>query len=299
MGDDADNGAAGVLLPGVDPMIGEIVIATVKGNPQAHPAQIILGLVQTAPTPEVAAELVSAALELLLCREKGHLYWLELTGQAILIGSRRARSRDALHFGHAVWPIGCLMTASPQSVTIDTGHGRKRVWLCAEPLEGIAIRQSEAIALGNAMVEAFGGRIIEDRTGPEVMQHAFQEQRLTKRAQLRASALAGVERLTLESRVAARPDHARAAMAEAFPGSCSEGLRICPDGDLTRVYLVEKRLNESWVSIVAVLPGGQENVEPCAWVREDGQPPINDAPKDCPLHVGFTDAPALASQGEA
>lgn len=291
---DAEN-RAGMLLPGIDPAIGEVVLTTLFGNPDAHPAAIGLALVRGAPDEQVAAELLAALWELLLCWDKGHLVWVEIEGQAILAGARRMTTRDAVTYGSNPWPMGCLLFNSPTSVTIDTGAGRKRVWIGADELKGVVVRQSEATALGNALIESFGGRIIDDR-GPEAMKRSFEEQTLTKRARLRAQALNQTERLTVEANrdKKLRPGHARTALAEAFPGSVRVGQLVKPEGT-EKVYEVDRRLNDSWVSIVAVEPGPASNTEASAWVNADGSPPFPGAgDTDIPPHVGFTDEPAVA-----
>lgn len=299
---------AGVLLPDVDPNIGEIVLTTLQANPEASLAEIAVGLIAHSPAEEVAVELMNALIELTVCKHTGQLRWVEQSGQSILLGIRRMTTREALKFGDTVWPIGALMFAQPKSVTIDTGQGRQRVYIAAQPLHGVVVRQSEAIALGNAMIETWGGRIIEDRSGPEVMQQSAQEQKLTKRARMRAQALTQADRMTVEAHRdrELRPGHARAALAEAWPGRMPIGTEIMPERDewlpdaRRRVFVVEKRVNESWCTIVAKEPGAAGNVdEATAWVRVDGRYPDGSVYEEGgpPLHCGFTDEPAIAQGG--
>ena len=85
------------------------------------------------------------------------------------------------------------------------------------------------------------------------------------------------------------------------PGMALDGTN--PDGShrdrtdllLRKVYEVERRLNDSYVSIVAVGDGNLMNVDPCAWLREDGKPPADIEGID--PYVGFTDEPAVAVRG--
>jgi hypothetical protein len=289
-----EQNAAGTLLPGVDPAIGEIVLATLQANPEAHPAQIGMALVQAAPSPEAAVELLAALLELMVCWKAGHVMWMEVQGQALLSGARRVTARDAMVFGPNKWPLGCLLFNAPTSITVDTGQGRKRVWIAADDLCSVVIRQSEVTALGNALIESFGGRIIDDRS-PEAAHRSFLEQKLTTRAKARAEALSTAERLTVEAHRdrKLRPGHARTALAEAWPGTLRVGRRVIPEGISLKVYEVDRRINESWVSIVAVEAGPGANVEPSAWVFEDGTKPV-DIRDSAPPHVGFTDEPAIA-----
>lgn len=286
---------AGVLLPDVDPTIGEIVIATMQANPGVHPAVLLAALARQAPTNEVAAELVSAGMELLLCRDKGHLVWLSDKAGDVLTGIRRMSTGDGYMVGNAKWPMVALLTGPPVSITIRVPKGKRVAWVAADDMRGVAVRQSEAVAFGNALVERFGGRIIEDRSGPEVMQQSFIEANMTQRAKSRAEAMARLEGMTIEPMAAARgPGHARVALAEALPSTLQPGRRVHPEGLPVKAYEVESRVNESWVLIVAVDEGPASNVPAgTTWVTADGVNPDTEGdPKD-PL-AGFTDDPAEA-----
>lgn len=291
----------GVLMPNVDPTIGEMVLASLYANEGAPIGLIAAALARTAPDDDMAAELVSALLEFVLCRDKGHLFWLEQTGQSILVGMRRATTRNALLFGAAEWPLGALMMGPPKSATVRVPRGVVRIWMAAPDMQGVVVRQSEAIALGNAMVESFGGRVLEDRAGPDVLRDSFIEKRMTARAKMRAMAISRVDEMIVEAHKNPdlRPGHPRVAVAEAVPGTMVEGMRVIPEGDMERpaeerrVFEVERRVNDSWVIIVAHDP--RADVEGTAWWREDGQPPIEGFPPD----MGFSDEPARAKPSAA
>jgi len=279
---------AGVLLPGIDPTIGEIVLSAFHANEHASAASIIAGLVVQAPET-IKIEVMEACLEFLICKEKGKLYWVDVSGKSILLGIRERLMSHCISFGHADWPLEALMTASPLSCVIRMPDGARRVWLACEPLDGVVVRQSEAIALGNAMIESFGGRIIEDRSGPEVMQQSFIEDNMTKRAKLRAQANAAVERMIVVKRATGkRPNHNRIPMAESLPGACPDGMRLVPEGREEPVYEVEKRVNEDWVLLVAIEPEAAGNVAPCSW-KQPGTMPGPWGLDGAPTYWGFTD----------
>lgn len=289
---------AGALLPDTDPQIAEIIVSTLQANAGANLAQIAVGLVQGAPTPEVAIELLNALVELSVCRHTGQLAWVDQEGSSLLVGIRRMGGRDALTFGGNEWPLPALLFAKPKSVTLNLGRGqRKRVWVGCDDLTGVLVKQSEAVALGNVLVELHGGKVLEDRHGPEVLKQAHVEQNMTKRARMRADALNATERLTLQAQQdpALRPGHARVALAEAVPGYLKPGDRVIPESDTSKVYEVERRLNEDWVSIVAVNSGPESNVEADAWLfaveaRRKGIPAgVPDT------HAGFSNEPAIAA----
>lgn len=286
---------AGALLPGVDPDIAEIVLSTFMANEGAHIADIVAALVSEAP-PEISRELISAAFEFVLCREKGHLYWLETTAGVILVGARPVPHEHTVQVGSAKWPIGALLAGPPKMATIHMPDGVRRVWLACEPLDGTVVRQSEAIALGNAMIELFGGRIIEDRMGPETLQRSFIEANMTTRAKQRAEAFSMVEQMTIEARQKAdlRPGHAKVAAAEALPNSLRVGDQLHPEDQPTKIYEVLRRVSDSWVVLVAVKPGAQEGVGASSWVKLHGhQGPFG---SDGPPDWAFTDSPAIAGK---
>lgn len=282
----------GALLPGTDPAIAELVVNTLQANPTAHPSEILVALIKGAPHPEVAVELAAALMELLLCHEKGHTYWLGMRSHMILTAVRAVSSKDGIMYGPAHWPHVALIAGPPKTATIRVSNNNAiRIWMACESLEGVVVRQSEAIALGNAMIELFGGRILEDRQGPEVLRNAAIEQNFTKRAKMRAQAMGKLDAITLEARPDVRPYHARVACAEAVAGTLAAGDRLVPErteGNTlpAPVYEVEGRVNESFVMLVAVEEGAGALVGPELWVREDGAKVHPDAPQQ---YAGFTD----------
>lgn len=289
---------SGVLLHETDPTVGEMVVNTLQANPQASVAQVAVGLVRGAPTPEVAAELLNALVELTVCKHTGQVSWISQSAESVLTGIRRLGTRDALTFGGKVWPMVALVYAEPKSVTIDTGRdGRKRVWIASASLEGVVVKQTEAIALGNAIVELHGGRVLEDRQGPEVLKQSFVEQNMTSRAQARAEALNEVERLSLAARQidALKPGHARTALIEAIPGFLRAGDRLTPENDPGLVYVVDRRLNNDWVSIVCEIAGPDGNAEADSWLFVDAARQAG-IPAGMPnTHAGFTNEPAITA----
>jgi hypothetical protein len=261
---------AGVLLPGVDPAIGEIVVAAFFANGHALVGEVIAGLILGAPK-EMAAEIAGACFELVLCREKGQLRWLDVKAQDILVGIRTAPGSKSICFGtEAHWPMEALLAGPPKSAIVRLPQGARRVFLACEGLKGAVIRQSEAVALGNAMIESFGGKIIEDRLGPETMQQSFIESNMTARAKLRAQATSQVEKMTVERRSAGiKHGFNRISMAEAAPGTCRPGMVLHPEGVLGPLYEVERRVNESWVILIAKEAGAAGNIrDGAAWVGD-------------------------------
>ena len=283
---------AGVLLPDVDPAVGEIVMATFMANEGAPVAAIVAGLIQSCD-PETATEVTAAILELLLCNEKGATYWLETKGNSIMIGSRRVTGRSAVFFGTAEWPISALFAGPPKSAIVRVNDQPHRVWMACTGMQGAVVRQSEAVALGNAMVETFGGRILEDRSGGDVMQQSYLEHHRTKAAKDRASAMDQMDRMAIhgDRDQSLRLGHARVALAEAMPGTLKKGMEVFPEGDPEKKYAVDRRLNDSWVVISALKPGSESNVEACSWIGSGHGP----GGKDSPPHWGFSDDPAIAA----
>ena len=278
----------GAFLPGIDPAIAEIVIATVGGNPDASIPELMVALTGNAPAPEIAVECCAALLELVVCTRKGHLAWIEEKAASYLVGIRRATHRDATMFGVVAWPNRALASGPPEAVTVRTRRGPRVVWAACAGLQHVVLRQSEVVALGNALVERFGARVIEDRSGPEVAAHSAIETNMTRRAKERAAAVGAVERLLVEARAAARADHVRVPIAEAIPGTLADGTLLHPEGDTRHLYEIERRVNESWVVAVSTVPGAEGEVEAgIAWVRRDGRPPADGAP----IHAGFSDDP--------
>lgn len=289
----------GVLLPNTDPTIGELVLTTLYGNPTATMAQVIGGLVMQAPAPEVAIEIIQAGMELLLCKSQGDLILLQDAGQSILAGARRALVNDAMVIGDAEWPYKALMQGPPIRHIVRMPDGVREVYMAGD-LKGAIIRQSEAVAIGNAAVERLGGRIVEDRSGPNVMRQSFIEANMTTRTKLRAQAEQAMQRMTTRSQHKDREfrsvRHQRQALAEAFPGTVEILTRLVQHEDPSRtVFIVERRINESWVIIVSE-DENAKSIEPGSWVREDGRPPIDMEGVD--PFVGFTDYATRSSHAD-
>lgn len=287
----------GVLLPDVDPMAAEIALTALYSNLNAHPAAIATALARTAPNDDLAAELVSAVMELMLCRSQGHLVWVEETTRAILTGIRRVTGKAGfIKFGDQEWPVRALAVGPPQAITIRVSGGLKVLWTACESLAGVVVRQSEVVAIGNLMVERFGGRIIEDRSGPDLMRQSFIEKNMSNRATLRAQASNALNRRLIETKAnaPANVDHCRVPIAEAIPGSLAIGVRLVPEGAFFPVYTVESRINDSWVLACAVAEGrDQKTFAGTIWVREDGRNPASNMPNDdMANHAGFSDDPA-------
>lgn len=286
----------GVLLPDVDPTIGEMVLTTLYANPGASLTEIALGLIEKAPHPEVAKEILDAIFELALCATKGELIWLQDSGQSILAGTRQAVSSAHVYFGGAKWPMKALIMGPPIRHVIRLANDVREIWMAGD-LQGAVVKQTEAIALGNATVERFGGRIIEDRQGPDVMRKSFMEGNHTARAKLRAQALDSLDRVTTTAADKDRDllpiSHQRMALAEALPGTMEVGVEVVHEEHPDHVFRVERRVNESWVQIVAVdqdTPVVPEGV----WLRRDGLPPVDTWEGD--PYVGFTDYPTRAGR---
>lgn len=281
---------AGAMLPDIDPTIAEIVLSAFLANPTHKVGEVVTALALGAPSPEVAAETVTACFELLLCSEKGKLYWVEREARDILVGIRSIPHTHGIRVGtEAHWPMIALIVGPPKSAIIRMPDGARRVWMACEDMDGAVVRQSEAIALGNAMVEAFGGRIIEDRSGPETMAKSFIEDNMTARAKRRAAALDQAETMTVKQRSkGARAGHHRVAMIEALPGACEVGMVLCPEDRPETLYEVQTRVNEDWVVLVAQEPGEKGGVpEPGAWVQPNGgSGPVG---AEGPPHWGFTE----------
>lgn len=279
MDDEKKTSEPGVLLPGIDPAVGEAILAMLRANPDAHPAALITAAVTGAPTPEAAIEMVSAMLEILMCWQRGHLVWVATKAQDILTGVRHSSDKSGVMFGNVRWPHIALAAGPPKSVRINIPGGFRRVWFACEGLGGAIVRQSEAIALANVMVEDSGGRIVEDRAGPEVLRDAVIEDKQTAKSRARAEARRAIERLYVDA-PKEKEVRFRVPLAEAVPGTLLAGMVVYPEGNEGNRYEVESRVNDSWV-IVASLPGGKVQA-PCAWVAASG-------PFDFGPHAGFTD----------
>jgi hypothetical protein len=295
--------SAGVLLPNIDPTIGEMLLTTIYANPSADLAEIVLGLIRGAPSNEVAKELCQAMIELVTCKAHGDLKWLHLEGHAILIGIREAKAEQSLMFGGIKWPAMALMSGPPKLATIRIGSAMRGVWLACEGLQGAIMRQSEVVALGNLMVESFGAKVIEDRMGPEVMRQSMIEGNMSRRAKSRAVARGAADKLTIDAFKKADPKagHARVAIAEAFPGLLNVGDEIVPEIRIDGLppaevveavktgmtFVVERRVSESWVVAVAIDPQGRAPAG--AWEYRDGRKPLG--MEDSDGTVGFSEEP--------
>lgn len=289
----------GALLPNTDPSIAEIVLSTLFANEMATLPAIAVALIRDAPS-EIALEVANALFEVVTCHDRGDLFWLETPVQAILVGVRSSGVSHALLVGNAKWPMQCLLVGPPKSATIRVPNGARQVWLACEPLDGVIIRQSEAVALGNAMIEAFGGRIIEDRQGPDVMHQSFIEGNMSKRAKARAEAAGTIERLSVEprARVDLRPGHAVIQAAEALPGTLEVGMTLHPVTDPSTVYEVLRRINDSWVLLVAREPGSDQVVSGGPWMRcdERGSFPQGPLGPDTPPDWAFTESDSVVPE---
>ncbi len=291
-------------MPDVDPTVGEMLLASLHGNPTRGMSEVILGLIQAAPA-ELATEIIDAAFELVLCAKKGDLLWLEDSGQAILIGARRALHKDGMRFGQAFWPYKTLFVGPPMFHVIRMPDGPRLIWMACEGLEGAVVRQSEAIAIGNAAVEHFGGRIIEDRQGPAVMQNSFIEQNMTTRAKRRAAAYKQAENMMTSAQHRDKHlkplHHQRAVIIEAWPGALNVGDRLVSENPAKAdtwmegtVFIVERRLNQDYVIAVAESEDTPV-IAPTSWRREDGKPPV-DMRGVAAVECGFTDEPTMAQE---
>ncbi|MAD95907.1 MAG: hypothetical protein CMB99_01135 [Flavobacteriaceae bacterium] len=274
----------GVLLPDVDPMVGEIALTALMANPHLHPAAVLTALIKGAPDDDLAVELASAVLELLVCKDKGHLVWVEETSAAVLTGIRRVPGSANVAVGNAVWPIAALQVGPPRPMKIRHPRGVSVVWVACAGLEGLVIRQTDAVALGNSFIESFGGRIIEDRVGPEVMQQSFMEGKMTDRARMRAMALGKMDSMVVNPRQRGpKDDHCSVVLAEATPGTLEVGDHVVATGLLEHIYEVTQRINESWVMVTALSPGDGHTVPGgSVWTTTS----------DLDTHVGFTDVPS-------
>lgn len=287
----------GVLLPDIDPSIGEMVLTTLYANPNHSMSEIALGLIDGAPHPEVAKEILDAIFELALCATKGELIWLQDSGQSILAGTRRAVSSAHVYFGGAKWPMKALVMGPPIRHVVRMHNAVREIWMAGD-LQGAVVKQTEAVAIGNATVERFGGRVIEDRMGPDVMRQSFLEGRHTDRAKLRAQALDSLDRVTTTAGERDQDHisitHQRMALAEALPGTMESGLEIYHEDYPDHIFRVERRVNQSWVQIVAlredtpVIPEG-------VWYRRDGRPPTDTWEMD-DNYCGFTDYPTRSGR---
>lgn len=280
---------AGVLLPDIDPNVGEMLLATIYANPEVGLADLLLSLVLAAPPGPLAGEFIKAGIELAVCKELGQLTWLETEAQSILMGVRKASMKSAFHIGATKWPMAALFVGPPQLVTI--GHEGRRIplWLACEGLDGAVLRMSEVIALGQIMVETFGAKIIEDRHGPETMHESFIEQRMSERAKMRAEAKGAADRVTLVQRSKSRGSHARVAIAESMPGLLGVGERIKPEHDKDAIFEVERRVNRDYVVAVAIDP--KTAVAPGNWLYEDERHPSGI--EELGRYVGFSDDDAV------
>lgn len=292
----------GVLLPETPPEIGEMVLKTLYANPTASFAAIVLGLVSQAPNEETALEIVMACFQLALCKERGQLFWLQGSGQSILAGTRRALASDGIVFGQATWPMSVLVQGPPLMHVVRMPNGPRRVYMVGD-LRDAVVRMSEAVALGMATVEALGGKLIEDRQGPEVAAQSAIEQNMKSRAQHRAMASKFVDRLEVNTDRDPNlrgTEYQRVPMVLAMPSLPVEiGTKVHHEDNPQWEWEIESRVNEDYVVLVAThidtpsLPGG-------GWVRADGRNMMGERPEAAaiegvPMHIGFTDEPSRAA----
>ena len=281
----------GVLLPDVDPVIGEAVLTTLYANPTATLPEIAIALVKQAPNEEYAHEAVRALFETLICRQDGELRWVHDSAAEVLVGIRRSHFQDRLKFGAQEWPLEVLTTCTPVRHVLHTEDAAHVVYLASPSLKGVVLRMSEVVALATMSVEVWGGQIIEDRKGPDVAQKSAIEKNMSTRFKARRLALKTYRQMAITRRGEGTlgPEYLRAPMAEAFPGSMREGDRIVVEGHAEYgTYLVEERITSDYVIIVAE-HSDQDSVPAGAWIREDGKPPVDIG--GVPPHVGFTDVP--------
>lgn len=286
----------GVNLPDIDPLIGEAVVQAILDYPDASVEQLIVGLVAQAPNGDVATEMVKAVHMVLTCKTQGQLNWVSTPSGSILTGVLVSRPTNVVRYGNAPWPHGALIMGPPESVVIRTSRGPARIWVAGPDMTGESIRQSEAVALGNALIEEFGGRIFEDRQGPEVMRDSAIERNMTKRARLKAQAHSKLESMLVEDPPEAPTHRCRTALIESIDGLLKPGDKIRPElGDTGKpnpdapVYRVVGRLNERWLSIVAEEAGTANIVQPCAWLYADGRVPAGLSDTTGQPYVGFTE----------
>ena len=280
-----------MLLPDTDPNIGEMILQTLYANPDAGMVDCMLGLLAQAPDHVHAREIAEGFFQLAVCKEKGQLYWLREPGQTILTGITQATSGQGIMFGTARWPMKALIQGPPIKHVVRMPKGAREVFMVGD-LRECVVRMSEAVAIGQITVEALGGRLIEDREGPEVAHKSFLEHKVTERARLRAQANRFEDRMEVKQKEDdgyRDGEHPRAAMILAWPTFDLElGVEVVNEEVPDQVYVIESRLNRDYAIIVAK-DKGQKVVPPGPWVRRDGRPPI--ATEGVPPHVGFTNEP--------
>lgn len=284
----------GAMLHDVEPVHAEILIATIRANPHHRVVDLVAVLARQAPDAQSAAEIILAGYELANCKSDptGGFVALRDTAGEILAGLRHLTERAVFSFGGNLWPARALAAGTPASFPIRTANGQRVTWAVSEGLEGVAIRMTQAVAFATALIERFGGRVVEDRLGKEVFEMSRREQEESAASQRRASALNELEKLTVTAAVekSARAYHARVAIAESEFGGLTPGTLIHPEGFPDFEYEVERRLNASYVVAVATESGHGRDLEGgLVWVRKGVTvlPPTDPA-------VGFSDMPAIA-----
>jgi hypothetical protein len=280
----------GVMIPNTPPEVGELLISTLRANPDLPYHHAVYALISSAPN-ELKLELMAAAFELATAKVTGKLAWMHLTAGSILLGVKVVKERGSFDFGPVKWPLAALFTGPPSCVTVNTPKGRRPVWVASEGLEGSVVRMSEAVALGRVLIEEFGGKVIEDREGLDVAKKSAIEDAQLKTTKNRAEARNALERLYLTVRAEERSRHGRAALVEAMPGSLQPGDRLVPEGATGPVFIVERRVNDDWVLIVGVDSGVIGPVG--GWFYEDHRDVMPGQ-----LHCGWTEAEAKPEELE-
>lgn len=268
----------GALLPGVDPTIAEVVLGAILSNPESSVASLMASLLDA---PEAVREECMAALfEIVLCSEKGHLFWVDTTTHSLLMGARRIHPRQTYQIGDAEWPMQALVAGPPKSFTIRTPDGARQIWMACDSLEDLAVSEAQATAMGKIMIEAFGGTVIP----PSIPDSRIIE--LSAEAKKRAEAAAAtVDEARRREEAVGR---CRVEAAEAKPGSLHPGDVVYHEDAPDNLYMVERRANDSWVVLMAMRPGLKQVAPAGAWVQM-GPGPFG---PNGPLHWCFTEAPS-------
>lgn len=276
----------GALLPGVDPTIGEVVIGAILGNEGESVASIFAALGE-APE-EIRAECIAALIEILVCSEKGHLFWLDNKMHSILVGARRMTGRETVHFGGGEWPVSALMMGPPTSIVLRLPGkaGARQVWVATELLDDVYVGASQAEVLGKLLIEQFGGHVVEDRKGGDAFAESAQSIVLSAEARARAAA----SQKAIECAIAEAEEHGfnRVALAEARPGALKLGDLVHHEDRPDALYLVEARSSDDWVTLRSMKPGPRTVVPAGAWVQMGPGPFGPEGPNEW----GFTEAPA-------
>lgn len=269
---------AGVLLPGVDPTIGEMLLATLLSNPDSSMSEVMLGLIDAAPV-QIRHELLEASYQLAVCKERGQLVWLVGQAQAVLVGIKELPMRGGyLTFGSCKWPMSVLTADSPNMVRVRVMDHMVPIWTSCTGLSGVAIQQPEAEALGRVILEAHGASVVNENSDPS-------KRDLSNQIKMRAAARAEVKEHKIKQ------DHARVALAEAKPGILKAGDVLKPDHVKDVLFEVERRISSDYVQIRSMEPG--VGVAPGSWLYEDERVPKG--MEGVHGFVGFTEDSAVPS----